>query len=796
MNTEILAGLILILLNTMGILPRDNEAYVEQAGSGQVDREYLLSQAEKGITDYLTQQKEKGFIAENYFKIAIDGVLPNLRSWYLDDSLDNVDHSLRDGVTDAIRSSKWEELVNTYIRRASFSATGGLRALMASDKESILSLQRDGLEANYLKGPATINDVVVALTSLGAAQYGLAKGFKKLIVGCDSRVRGEDFAWLVARVFLAHGYTVYIFDEPCMYPNICFSVPTLKADVGIFISASHNDYRYNGFKITAPHGASLEMSVRDEMFDKYISKTKPSDIKLADLKTVSKEKLWFLGGEKTGKIFESGENAGFPIGKPRPGYDYLGREDQILDIHTPHVAQVKKFMQNTELLQNQKDSPRKLSVAYSANHGSGRRIVPWILREVGVADLKVINRFSDLNGMFPSFCSDPGKEQQPDPGDERAAEVTVKAFKEEYHDAWKDLDIIIANDPDADRSGLVVKVPEHLQKYYDGKDYTLLPADDAWLLVIWYLLEQEKKKYGKIRDVETKYVSLTHTTNEMIARVARKYGLGVVYTWVGFVMLGSATRYVWDNKMVPAIEEGRTDKNSPKCHPFFYKSDGMDTGKRVFNFAAAEQSAGMSIFGGLPKSERDLGEGGHVRDKDGTFAALLLTELAAYVKDKGSNLLDVMNQMYLDPEIGMFVNYYEPDPMDGAYPGLKGDTHKREVLMAAIKMHEDIQAGKEVVLGGLKVKSSIAFWTGKYDKANWEGFPDEGLRFYFDDEKLSSFILRPSGTANAIRLHVLLQEKGEITKENVNEKRVALLKKAKEVVDDVRAKIGAARDWA
>lgn len=779
----------------MSILPRENEAYIEEAGAGQVDREFLLAKAEQGIRAYLTEQKDKGNIAENYFKIALDGVLPNLRAWYLDNSLDLTDRNLRNGVTKAIELAKWEELVNTYIRRASFSATGGLRALMASDKESILSLQKDGLEADYLKGPATINDVVVALTALGAARYGKTKGFKKLIVGCDSRVRGEDFAWLVAKVFLAHDYEVYIFDEPCMYPNICYAVPTLKADVGIFISASHNDYRYNGFKITAPHGASLEMTVRDDMFDNFISKTVPADIKLADLKQVPKEKLWFLGGETTDKVFEDGVNKGLPVGKSREGIDYLGREDQILNIHLLHIAQVKKFMQNIDLLKNQKDNPRRLSVAYSANHGSGRRIVPWLLQEVGVVDLKVIHRFSDLNGLFPAFCSDPGKEQQPDPGDDRAAKVAVDAFKEEYPDAWKDLDILISTDPDADRSGLVVKVPEHLQKYYDGKDYVLLPADDAWLLVIWYMLEQEKIKYGEVRNAETKYVSLTHTTNEMIARVARKYGLGVVYTWVGFVMLGSAARYVWDNKSVPPIEEGRLDINNSKCHSFFYKATDMATGKRVFNVAAAEQSAGMSIFGGVPKSERDLGEGGHVRDKDGTFASLLLTELAAYAKDKGLNLLEIMNQMYLDPAIGMFVNYYEADPMDGAYPGLRGDTHKREVLMTAIKLHEDVQAGKHIVLGGLLVKSSVAFWTGKYDKANWEGFPDEGLRFYFDDEKMSSFILRPSGTANAIRLHVLLQEKGELNEGNVNEKRVALLKKAKEVVDDVREKIGASRDF-
>jgi len=779
----------------MSIIPRDNEAYVEEASSGPIDREFMLKKAEDGISGYLKEQVEKGNIAKNYCDQAIKSVIPNLRSWYLDETIDRTDKNLRKGVTEAIQAGRWDDLVNTYLRRASFSATGGLRALMASDKGSILTLQKEGLQGDYLKGPATINDVVVGLTALGVARYGKDKGFKKMIVGCDSRVRGMDFAWLVAKIFLAHDYIVYIFDEPCMYPNITFAVPTLKADTGIFISASHNDFRYNGFKITSPNGASLEMKVRDEMFDDYISKTVPSELKMVEPTEVSKEKLVFLGGEKTGSLFSEGEHKGFPQGKPREGTNYLGREDQIIDIHSIHVDQVKKFLRNPELLKNQKDNPRRLSVAYSANHGSGRRIVPWLLQEIGVVDLKVINKFQDLNGLFPAFCSDPGKGHPPDPGDARAADVAVKAFKEEYPNDWENLDILISTDPDADRSGIVVKVPEKDRIYSDGKDYMLLPADDAWALVVWYLLQQEKEKNGFIKDVETKYVSLTHTTNEIVAKISEKYGLGVVHTWVGFVMLGSAARYIWENKNVPNIIEGRETPNSEKCHSFFYCSKGMDNGKRVFNVAAVEQSAGMSIFGGVPKSERDLGEGGHVRDKDGTFASMLLVELAAYAKDKGTNLIDMLNQMYLDPEIGLFINYYEPDPIDGAYPGLRGDTHKKDVLTAAIKIHEDVQAGKKVELGGLEVKSSIAFWTGKYDKQNWEGFPDEGLRFYFDDEKLSSFILRPSGTANAMRFHVQLHNKETLTEDNVRQRKADMLKKAKEIVEDVRQKIGASRDF-
>lgn len=779
----------------MAFLPRDPETIVERAAAGPVDREELLKEAEAGILSYLKGEKDAGRIAETYYGQAVERVVPNLRSWYLDETIDRTDRNLRQGVTTAIRNACWEALVNTYLRRAPFSATGGLRALMASDKHAILALKRDGLEADYLKGPATINDVVVALTSLGVARYGRDKGFSNLVVGCDSRVRGMDFAWLVARVFLAHGFRVSIFDEPCMYPNITFGVPTLRADVGIFISASHNDYRYNGFKITSPNGAALEMSVRDEMFDAYISKTEPKDLTLADLAAVPKEQLWFLGGEPTGNVFQGGAHAGFPVGAARKGTDYLGRDDQIIDIHSLHIKHIRKFLHDEELLRRQRDNPRRLSVAYSAYHGSGRRIVPWLLREVGIVDLKVIKKFDDLDGMFPTFNSSPGREQQPDPGDARAADVAVAAFKEEYPDAWENLDVLVGTDPDADRCGIVVKLPERERPFHDNRDYLLLPADDAWALVVWHLLQREAERHGGVRGADTKYVSLTHTTNEIVARVARKFGLGVARTWVGFVMLGSAARHIWEHKSVPELWEGRTDPDDPRCHPFFYGAEDMNNGARVWNVAAVEQSAGMSIFGGPPKDARSLGEGGHVRDKDGTFASMLLVELAAYAKDRGTTLVDMLNRMYLDPDIGLFVNSYEPDPLDGAYPGLQGDSHKRDILVSALALHERVRKGEPVTMGGRRVASSVVFWTGKYDAQNWERFPDEGLRFYFDDAKLSSVIVRPSGTANAMRLHVQLHEAEELTEDTLRPKKAALLQNARRIVDDIREQIGAPRGW-
>ena len=83
------------------------------------------------------------------------------------------------------------------------------------------------------------------------------------------------------------------------------------------------------------------------------------------------------------------------------------------------------------------------------------------------------------------------------------------------------------------------------------------------------------------------------------------------------------------------------------------------------------------------------------------------------------------------------------------------DRKKLDILRKALQCHEAACRG-ELKIAGLLVKSSVIYRTGKYDEINWPGFPDEGYRFYFDDERLSHLTIRPSGTSNTLRFHVQL----------------------------------------
>ncbi|QXD14495.1 hypothetical protein GQ464_013795 [Rhodocaloribacter litoris] len=743
----------------------------------------LLKRAEQGIMEYLNEARAAGRIDEVLYNTAVANTVPNLKAWLADPNIDRISKNLKEGIYRTIEAEKWEDLVNAYRQNLRFG-TGGIRGMMAFDRESIRMMYEHGIDVPILKGPNTINEIVFLKTSVGVAQFGKDQdpAFERIVIGYDSRVRGQDFARMIAELFLAYGYTVYFFDEPCPYPEVTFAIPHLKADVGILISASHNDYRYNGYKLSSANGSQFDPKERNEMYNDYIATATTDGIKLLPFDQAPADKLYFLGGAE-----------------PVEGFDYGGREANLINIHARHQAHVKTFLMTPDLAERQAASDDPLQIAYCAFHGAGRKAVPRLLADVGLTHVRAIhhNGLNDLNGLFPSFKSDPGEEQQPDPGDPRAAEIAVGAFKAEYgEEAWEEIDILIGTDPDADRCGVVVKVPENQRHVYGGKDYYLMPADDLWTLLIWYRLYREIEKHGAVQEPEKRFLTLSHTTSEAIAALARKHGIGVVKTWVGFAALSAATRDVWEGKhdLIAGLVEGRNDEFVDLCHPFVCTTEGLDA-RRSFNIGAMEQSNGFSLLGGPPKDKRSLGTGGHVRDKDGTFAAFLMAEVAAWAKENGTNLIELLDKhVYLDPDVGLYMTFYEPDPLDGEYPGIEGDRIKLAILRRALGLFQFALAG-DLEIAGMPVKSATIYRTGKYDAiypATWHfQFPDEGIRFYFDDEQRNHLTIRPSGTGNSLRFHIQLHTFP--TADTLIEDKLALKQKGEALMDALREMLRAPR---
>lgn len=772
--------------------------------------EQLLQQAERGIRAYLDHEREQGRISGTYFDTAVANTVPQLHKWLLANELDSISPNLRQTLREAIRGERWEELTNAYSREVAFG-TGGIREKMGPTAAVIRRLKEEGIHAPIVKGPNTINDVVYLLTAAGTAKFGVERKppLQKTVIGFDSRVRGADFARRIAELFLAYGYTVFLFDEACLYPSVTFAVPALKADIGVFISASHNDLRYNGYKLSCQNGSQFDPAERNTLYNDYIRPITFRDIRLTPLAKAAPDKLWFLGGTPgaTKRMVEHGDLRGLPLADPLPNAaeTYVGREDRIIDLHTLHINHVKGFVLKREMIASAK---RPLSIGYSAFNGSGRKAIPRMLGEVGFRNVRRIMQLDPLDGMFPAFCSEPGKEQQPDPGDWRAADVAVKAFKKEYGNAWDEVDLIIGTDPDADRCGVIVKVPPSQRKAYrhpgtgEPRDYSLISADEAWSLILWYRLQHEVDCYGAVREVERKFIALSHTTTDMLVRVARKYGLGVLKTWVGFAQLAAGCRAMWDlsqgkdtpgltdSGTLPRYDEGRRSPGEERVNRSLHSWEAMTDPVRSVNIAALEQSNGFSLLGGPPPDGRSLGTDGHVRDKDGALAAVLVAELAAWAKEHGTNLLELLDgKLYLDPSIGLYITHYEPDPIDGEYEGLAGYTKKRGILAKAEDLFAHV-ADRPFSLGGRRVLGATVYRTGKYDAANWEGFPDEGFRFFFDAARNSHLTIRPSGTSNALRFHVQLFD-GHPSRHELIERKAELRATCGAIVRDIRRLIGA-----
>jgi len=246
-------------------------------------------------------------------------------------------------------------------------------------------------------------------------------------------------------------------------------------------------------------------------------------------------------------------------------------------------------------------------------------------------------------------------------------------------------DIVIGTDPDCDRMGAAVCGA-------DGT-YTLLSGNQAGAVMLHYLLERLREE-GRLP--EDGAVVKTIVTSELGARIARRHGLKVYNTLTGFKYIGEL--------MTRFAEAG---------------------GKPQFLFGYEES------YGYLA--------GNYARDKDGVLASLLICEAAAFYKEKGQTLLDVLEALYR--EYGWHCERLESRTMKG-----KDGMERIGAIMSGWRR----EAPAEVA--GAKVREVIDYSLGV------DGLPRENaLKFMLEDD--SWFCLRPSGTEPKIKVYFAVRGK-------------------------------------
>ncbi len=240
-----------------------------------------------------------------------------------------------------------------------------------------------------------------------------------------------------------------------------------------------------------------------------------------------------------------------------------------------------------------------------------------------------------------------------------------------------DADILIATDPDADRMGIVVK---------SDKGYVPFTGNMVGVLFAAYILDARKKTGNLPAD---SFIVKTIVSTEMIRALTDEYNVELREVLTGFKYIGE--------QMTKSETEG---------------------GTYLFGF---EESYGYLT-------------GMHARDKDSVNAVLLVSELAAYYKSIGMNLVDAMNALYEK------YGYYKETQVSLAFEGIEGVQKIRDIMDTLRGNAKPSYGGKKV----LEIKD--------YKDGDCDGLPASNvLRFILEDN--CWICVRPSGTEPKIKFY-------------------------------------------
>lgn len=389
-------------------------------------------------------------------------------------------------------------------------------------------------------GTNRMNKYMIGKATQGLANYlikttGEVGKTKGVVIGYDSRINSVEFAERTALVLCANGIKTYLFDSIKSTPELSFAVRELKCQAGVMITASHNPKEYNGYKVYWEDGGQLVEPQASGIIEEVNNADEFDDVRI-----ITREEA-LTNGLLTILLDE-------------------------LDIK--YLESVKK----ESILNN---LPKDIKIVYSPLHGTGGRPVKSLLEELGYTNIYVVDEQFEPNGEFPT-C------HYANPEDESAFKLSVELANK------KEINICVANDPDTDRAGMMVKE--------DG-EWVYFNGNQIGALLLSYILEHSKE----IK--KNSAVISTIVTTPMLDLLARDYNLKIFRTLTGFKYIGEKIR---------EFEEGKYDN--------------------TFLF-------------GMEESIEYL-KGDYVRDKDGILGVMLIVEMCSYFESIGTTPLKELNKLY------------------------------------------------------------------------------------------------------------------------------------------------------
>ncbi|MGA0267773.1 MAG: phospho-sugar mutase [Candidatus Nanopelagicales bacterium] len=324
-----------------------------------------------------------------------------------------------------------------------------------------------GLRGPLGPGPNRMNRVVVLQSAAGLARY-LTEHFGpecSIVIGYDARHNSDVFAHDTASIMQGAGVRAFVLPRPLPTPVLAFAIRHLGASAGVMVTASHNPPQDNGYKVYLEDGCQIVPPVDGQiaaMIDSVASSMRVDELPRNDGWQTLDESIVHSYAERALEIL---------------GPDEVDRRADVVSVITPM-------------------------------HGVGGRLLEQLLTDAGFAPCVRVDAQFDPDPDF-STVAFPNPEE---PGAMDLALATAERVRP---------DVIVANDPDADRCAIGVPTP--------GGDYRMLSGDEVGYALGWW---------ASRRDSSRSTLAQSLVSGGMLKAIADSSTLNYQQTLTGFKWIG------------------------------------------------------------------------------------------------------------------------------------------------------------------------------------------------------------------------------------------------------------------
>lgn len=438
-----------------------------------------------------------------------------------------------------------------------------------------------GLRGALGAGPNRMNRVIVAQAAAGLAEYLLEHASSPtVVVGYDARHNSEIFARDTAEIMEGAGVHAFLLPTHLPTPVLAFAIRHLGCSAGVMVTASHNPPQDNGYKVYLEDSSQI---------------VPPADVDIS------------AAIDAVGRVDEM----------PRSdAYELLGAE--VAEAYVEAVVALPA------------DGPRDIVAVYTPMHGVGRDTLVEAVSRAGFPPLHVVRDQAEPDPDFPTVAF-------PNPEEPGAMDLALKLSSE------VGADIIVANDPDADRCAVGVR---------DGESYRMLTGDQVGVLLGDFLLR---------KGVQGTYAA-SIVSSDLLGRQAAAYGQPWEQTLTGFKWLGK----------IPTLVFGYEEALGYSVAPDIARDkDGVSAIITVLELAAALKAEGRTLIDQLDDIYREHGLHAtaqlSVRVEDLSIIARAMETL----RTSPPSSLGGLAVISVDD---LANGYRDLPPTDGIRLGLEGDT--------------------------------------------------------------------------------------------------------------------------